>query len=108
VKTPDRTFRPRLHILVCTNQRPPDATLPCCASAHGLAVADALRQAVQRSPFRGQIWVTQTGCLTFCNARGATVVAYPSGLWFTEVTLEDIPDLLLKVTHPNPTASFPI
>lgn len=108
MKTPDRTFRPQLHIFVCTNQRPPGATLPCCAGADGLAVAEALRQAVQRSPFRGQIWVTQSGCLTFCNSRGATVVAYPSGQWFSEVTPEDIPDLLLKVTRPNPATSFPI
>jgi len=94
MKHPDRSFRPRIHILVCTNERPVDAPLPCCGRAGGLEVAQALRRAVSQAGLGGEVWVTHTGCLTFCNKVGTTVVAYPQGQWFTEVRPEDAADLL--------------
>lgn len=97
MKTPERHYRPTIQIFVCTNLRPSASPLPCCSNADGDAVATALRNAASRSSFRGQIWVTQTGCLTFCNRIGTTVVAYPMARWFTEVKVEDIPTLLREV-----------
>ena len=107
MKTPDRKIRPRLHLLVCTNLRPEGAPLPCCARAGGEAVAEALRRAVSRAGLTGRVWVTQTGCLTFCNPVGATVVAYPAGSWFTEVCPEDAPRLLEQALAAHTSSSSP-
>jgi (2Fe-2S) ferredoxin len=100
MKSPERRFRPQMHLLVCTNLRPEDAPLPCCARAGGLEVAEALRRAVGSAGLSGRVWVTQTGCLTFCNRIGATVVAYPGARWFTEVRPEDAPALLSSLLTP--------
>lgn len=71
-------------------------------------MADALRLAVQQGPLRGKVWVTQTGCLTFCNPNGATVVAYPAGQWFSEVTVADVPALVKQLQIPTHAKGFPI
>lgn len=94
MKSPDRRYRPRAHFFVCTNQRHPDAPMPSCAGSGGELVAAKLREVLTRSCLRGKAWVTQTGCLTFCNSVGATVVVWPQGIWFTEVRPEDVPSVV--------------
>lgn len=102
MKVPERRIRPKFHVLVCTNQRSEGHPLPCCANVGGQEVADALRNAVSRAGMGGRIWITQTGCLTFCNPVGVTIVAYPEGRWFTEVTLEDVPAVLNAILGLTP------
>ena len=101
MKSPPAQWRPGVHLLVCNNRREVGATLPCCADAGGAEVLEGLRQLIQRRGLARSVWVTETRCLSFCNTRGATVVAWPGGQWFTEVGVGDVPTLLDQVLPPR-------
>jgi (2Fe-2S) ferredoxin len=89
-------FAPKVHLLVCANQRPLDAPLgPGCGAA-GQEVYAALKDEVARRRAYQAVWVTQTQCLGICPKRGATVAVYRErepGQIFSEVVLADVPQL---------------
>lgn len=79
------------HVLVCVNDR---ETGSCCNQVGGFDVFRSLKDFVKNNGLVGSVWVTQTGCLGFCNDNGATVVIYPDRRWFTKVKMEDIPAII--------------
>ena len=81
-------YKPRKHILVCTNERTEGKA--CCFNVKGMDIYRELKDFVRLNGFASLVWVTKTGCLGFCNNIGTTVVIYPDGLWFKEVTIEDL------------------
>ncbi len=81
------------HILVCTNQRRGDG-MPCCADAGADQVWHTVREYVRRHDLTYKVWVSTSGCLGFCTTAGATLVIYPQGVWLSEVTLEDVDEIL--------------
>lgn len=85
-------LRPQLHFFVCCNRRQDSPLGPGC-SERGDAVYAALKKRVQQRGEIASTWVTQTGCLGICPAKGATVAIYPEGAIATEVEPEDL-DLL--------------
>ena len=54
---------------------------------------EAFTQELARFGFPPGVKVTQTGCLTPCQ-HGPTVVVYPQGIWYANVTPADVPELL--------------
>ncbi len=81
-------YRPKKHILVCTNER--EQGKSCCSKVQGHEIYRELKDFVKANGLAGSIWVTRTGCLGFCNDIGTTIVIYPDSLWFKEVTREDV------------------
>jgi len=82
----------RLHVFVCTNQRPPDAARPGCG-AHG---ADAARDHLKsRAKALGlkDVRVNSAGCLGRCEL-GPLLVVYPDGIWYRFETIADIDEIL--------------
>lgn len=89
-----RLITPRVHILVCTNLRQPDDPLGCsCAATGSISVYNSFRTAVMKKGRQGDIWVTRTGCMVHCRT-GPTVVVYPAGDWYSQVTEEQVEQIL--------------
>ncbi|WP_394823297.1 (2Fe-2S) ferredoxin domain-containing protein [Pendulispora albinea] len=88
-------LHPQLHFFVCCNRRQNSPLGPGC-SANGDAVYAALKKRVQQRGEIRSVWVTQTGCLGICPAKGATVAIYPEQAIATEVELSDI-DALYEI-----------
>ena len=87
------TGRVRTHFFVCTNARPDGHPLPSCGRRDGVRVLEAFTQELARRSFPPGVKVTQTGCLTPCQ-HGPTVLVYPDGVWYANVTPGDVPELL--------------
>jgi (2Fe-2S) ferredoxin len=85
--------KPAIQILVCVNDRGPDAEKPCCAQRGGLAVYHWLKDEVKRRGLRDEVLVTRTGCLKHCS-RGVTVAVWPDNVWYGHVRVEDAAELL--------------
>lgn len=79
------------HILVCTNERAEES---CCSKVDGYEIFRALKEYVKSNGLAGSIWVTRTGCLGFCNDIGTTIVIYPERKWYTEVTKNELPQII--------------
>src|SRR3989344_9408984 len=76
------------HVLVCTNEKPLH-----CAEKGGLQLLEAFRQEVKNRSLQSEIYVTKTGC-TSQHHCGPTVIIYPDGVWYKEVTPEDVPEII--------------
>ncbi len=76
------------HVLVCTNEQPGH-----CAEQGGLDLLTSFREEVQRRNLGEQIYVTKTGC-TSQHHCGPTVIIYPDGVWYKQVTKGDIPEII--------------
>jgi NADP-reducing hydrogenase subunit HndC len=81
----------RYHVYVCTQEKPDGA--PCCSARGSVAVLDALRAEVGKAGLDGDVQVTSCGSLGLCE-RGPNMVVYPDGVWYSGVTVEDVPEIV--------------
>ena len=83
----------RRHFFVCVNDRPAFAK-PSCAHKNSHEILQQLSEAIMaRGLF--DVAVTATGCLGPCES-GPTMVVYPEGVWYGQVTLEDVQEIVEK------------
>jgi (2Fe-2S) ferredoxin len=84
---------PRVQILVCTNERPPEAGKPSCLPRGSLAIYHRFKDRVKELGLRDVVMVTRTGCLKHCS-HGVTVAVWPRNHWYRSVTAEDVEEIL--------------
>ncbi len=78
------------HILVCTTEKPGH-----CGEKGGIALLQAVRDEVARIGAQ-DVLVTKAGC-SHQHACGPTVITYPQGVWYKEVTIADVPELIAAI-----------
>jgi len=81
----------RYHVFAC-DQRKPDG-MPCCHGSNAAAVIDALRKEIAIRGLLDQVQITVAGSMGLC-ARGPNWVVYPEGIWYSGVTLADVPEIV--------------
>jgi (2Fe-2S) ferredoxin len=86
------TFVSGTLFLVCTNERPSDSPLPCCARRGGSSLLRAFRAELARRGYPRGVMVAGSTCLTSCQC-GPTVVVYPDAIWYGGVTEADVAEL---------------
>lgn len=89
----------RVHVFVCANTRPPGG-LPSCNQG-GQELFDTLKQWALQSRNARTVWVTQTRCLGYCHADGATLAFYyPNStrkpVFLQAVTPGDLPEVVQR------------
>jgi (2Fe-2S) ferredoxin len=52
------------------------------------------KEAKGRNP-KGEIMLTDCGSVGFCSI-GTAVLVYPEGIWYGQVTAEDVPEIIEK------------
>ena len=85
--------KPKIQILVCTNERPEGAAKPSCGPRGGLEVYRSFKDGVRARGIRDRVMVVRTGCLKHCS-RGITVNIWPKNFWYSGVTLNDVEEIL--------------
>ena len=86
--------KPKYHILVCTNSRPPGHPKPSCGAAGSQNILMALNMGlIERGVEPGEVLVTGSTCLGPCE-QGPTVVVYPDGIWYAQVKESDVGTIL--------------
>jgi (2Fe-2S) ferredoxin len=84
---------PDIQILVCVNERPPGAVKASCGPRGGLELYRRFKDRVRELGIRDRVMVVRTGCLKHCS-RGITVAIWPWNLWYRQVTLDDVDEIL--------------
>jgi (2Fe-2S) ferredoxin len=79
--------KPRRHVLVCLNQRPPGNPKGSCGEKGSEEVLERLKSLVALGGLREAVIVNGTRCLKHCS-RGITVAVYPDNVWYAAVTAE--------------------
>jgi (2Fe-2S) ferredoxin len=85
--------KPQIQILVCTNEREPEARKPACAQRGAIDVYHRFKDRVKELGIRDQVMVVRTGCLKHCS-QGITVAVWPYNLWYRRVTVDDVEEIL--------------
>jgi (2Fe-2S) ferredoxin len=85
--------KPRVHVLVCGNERPPGSGKPSCSPRGAEAVLGRFKDRVKELGLQDRVMVTRTGCLKHCS-RGVTVVIWPYNLWYSRVRPEDVDEIV--------------
>lgn len=85
--------KPVIQILVCANERPPDARKPSCGPKNALDVYRRFKDVVRARGLRQDVMVVRTGCLKHCS-RGLTVCLWPANRWYAGVALEDVEEIV--------------
>ncbi len=85
--------KPRRHVLVCLHERAPEDPRGSCAQKGSEELFLRLKRAVAQRGLDDEVLVSRTGCLKQCS-QGATVVVYPEAVWYANVRLEDVEELI--------------
>jgi len=75
------THQFRMHVFVCTNERPQENPRGCCAGKNSFDILARLKRAA-RAEGLDDVRVNKAGCLDNCE-RGPSCVVYPEGTWYT-------------------------
>ena len=71
---------PRVHVLVCVNDRTGTGDpLPCCAAHLARPQVRELKKWLLEEGLAPALQLTATYCLGHCHATGATAAGYPEG-----------------------------
>jgi len=87
--------KPEIQILVCVNERAPQAPKPSCAPRGALEVYRRFKDRVRELGLRDTVMVNRTGCLKHCS-RGITVAIWPWNVWYAGVTSDDVDEILAR------------
>lgn len=80
---------PKYHIFVCTSCRINGTQQGYCYKNGSVQIVQKFIEEVEERDLAGQVYVTNTGCMTVCN-KGPIVVIYPEGIWYGSVKPEDV------------------
>lgn len=83
------------HVFVCINERPADHPKGCCKAKGGIEVRDRLKSELTARGISKVVRANNAGCLDQCEF-GVSVVVYPEQVWYGNVTVDDIPELIDK------------
>ena len=81
------------HIFVCQNQRDADHPRGCCQARGGEALLKALKTEISRRGLGKSVRAQRAGCLDVCE-NGAALVVYPQNVWYGQVELSDVAELV--------------
>lgn len=81
------------HIFICTNQRAAGAARKSCGEAHGLEIVDAFKKRLKELDLPIKVRAQKAGCLDICDF-GQTLVVYPEGIFYVNVQLSDVNELI--------------
>ena len=79
------------HIFVCTNDR--GGARKSCADNNSQIVKAKLKEAVNEKGWKEKVRISTSGCMGLC-AKGSNVMIYPQKIWFSEVLLDDVDEIV--------------
>jgi (2Fe-2S) ferredoxin len=95
------------HIFVCTSCRINGVQKGFCHQKGAVDLVELLNEEI-RDRDLSDVMVTNTGCFGICE-KGPVVVVYPEGVWYGNVTEDDIEEIIEShIENGNPVARLMI
>ena len=90
------------HLFICENKRPEGHPRGCCADKNSPAVRELFKNRIKQIGLNINVRANAAGCLDACE-HGATIVIYPEQIWYGNVTIEDVEEILQERIQALPT-----
>jgi (2Fe-2S) ferredoxin/SAM-dependent methyltransferase len=81
----------RLHLFVCTQQKPEG--IPSCPTSGAFALLTAMDREVQARGLDNDVQLTTSGCMGLCD-EGPVMVVYPEGVWYRKLQPSDAAEIV--------------
>lgn len=88
------------HIFVCGNQRDAQHPRGCCDPEGDDALRQAFKEEIKRRKLAPLVRANKAGCLEQCEL-GPVVAIYPQGIFYGNVTLDDVTRILDETVEQN-------
>lgn len=75
------------HLFICANQKAPGKQ--CCGEEHGVKLVEKFREVLEARGLKGKVRAQRSGCLDACKF-GPSMVIYPEGTYYGQVSFEDV------------------
>ncbi len=85
--------KPKYHVFICSSSRVTGQQKGYCFSKDSVSVIQRFMEEIEERELGGDILVTNTGCLGICS-KGPVVIVYPDGVWYKEVTVDDVTEIV--------------
>ena len=85
--------KPKYHVFVCTSSRINGQQKGYCFSKDSVGIVQAFMEEIEARELTDEVMVTNTGCFGICS-QGPIVVVYPEGVWYKEVSIEDVAQIV--------------
>ena len=82
------------HIFICTNERAAGER-QSCGEKHGLELVAAFKKSLLDKGLKTEVRAQRAGCLDACES-GPTLVVYPEGVYYRNVQLSDVEEIIQK------------
>ncbi len=79
------------HVFICTNDR--KGVRKSCADTQSELVKAKVKEIVHNRGWKGTVRISTSGCMGLC-AEGANVIIYPQKIWLSEVSLDDVDEII--------------
>ncbi|MBI2931611.1 MAG: (2Fe-2S) ferredoxin domain-containing protein [Planctomycetes bacterium] len=84
-------------LFVCCNEREPGQD--ACANRGSAEIQKRLKEIVKSKGLQGRLRVSRAMCLGLCSV-GPNLCVMPDNVWYTHVTLEDVPAIVERHVAP--------
>jgi (2Fe-2S) ferredoxin len=85
--------KPRKHVFVCTQSRPPGHPRGSCGANGSMAVMQEFQQQFEQRKLWGQYAITASGCIGPCS-NGPNVLVYPESVMYSGVSKDDVTSII--------------
>jgi len=87
------------HVFVCTNDRKGERK--SCADNNSQLTKSKLKDVVDEKGLKGKVRISTSGCMGLC-AKGSNVMIYPQRVWYSEVSPDDVDEIVSKIESVMP------
>jgi len=84
---------PKHHIFVCTSCRINGQQKGYCFQKDSVKIVQKFMEEIDDRELSGEVMITNTGCFGICE-KGPVVVVYPEGVWYGNVTINDVEKIM--------------
>lgn len=85
--------KPKYHVFVCSSSRINGQQQGFCHSNDAIDIVQRLLEEIEDQDLTDDVMVTNTGCMGICQS-GPVMVIYPEGIWYTEVGVGDVTEIV--------------
>lgn len=82
------------HVFVCTNDRKGERK--SCSDNNSELIKATLKSVVNENGWKEKVRISTSGCMGLC-ANGPNVIIYPQKIWFSEVSLDDVEEIVAVI-----------
>jgi (2Fe-2S) ferredoxin len=83
------------HVFICGNQRAEGHPRGCCDPSASGDLQREFKRLLGQAGLQNTVRANKAGCLDQCE-HGPTIVVYPEAIWYGNVTLADVEEIVIS------------